>query len=59
MQKKRHYSKERAERRISLAACLSMCALTIIVQIATTVLLSYFLREKASLVYAVLETVAP
>ncbi len=57
MRKKKPYTGERAERRISAAACLSMCALTIIAQIATTVLLSYFLKEKASAVYAVLETI--
>ena len=32
-----------------------MCALTVIAQIATTLLLTYFLREKASYVYALLQ----
>lgn len=46
---------ERIERRISAATSISMCALTIVAQIATTLLLTYFLREKASYVYAILE----
>ena len=46
---------ERIERRISAATSISMCALTVIAQIATTLLLTHFLREKASYVYAVLE----
>ena len=54
MHKKGPHTSERTERRISIATCLSMCALTIIAQIATTILLSYLLKEKAGLVYAVL-----
>ncbi|MDD3346927.1 cardiolipin synthase [Oscillibacter sp.] len=46
---------ERIERRISAATSISMCVLTVLAQIATTLLLTYFLREKASYVYAILE----
>ena len=46
---------ERIERRISAATSISMCVLTVIAQIATTLLLTHFLREKASYVYAILE----
>ena len=46
---------ERIERRISAAASISMCVLTVLAQIATTLLLTHFLREKASYVYAILE----
>ena len=48
------HTQERTERRISAATSLSMCALTVIAQIATTLLLTHFLREKASYVYAIL-----
>ena len=48
-------TQERTERRISAATSLSMCALTVLAQIATTLLLCNFLREKASYVYAILE----
>ena len=57
MHKKGPRTSERTERRISIATCLAMCALTIIAQIATTILLSYFLKEKASLFYMVLEAI--
>jgi len=50
--------KERTERRISAATSLSMCALTVIAQIFTTVLLSRLLLEKASYVYGILIGVA-
>ena len=46
---------ERTERRISAATSISMCALTVIAQIATTLLLCNFLREKATYVYVILE----
>ena len=48
-------TENRVERRISAIASISMCALTVIAQIATTLLLTHFLREKASYCYAVLE----
>ncbi len=57
MHKKRPHTSERTERRISMVAGLAMCALTVIAQIATTLLLTYFLREKASYFYAILETI--
>ena len=47
--------KEHTERRISAVASLSMCALTVLAQIGTTFLLTYFLREKASYVYMLLQ----
>lgn len=47
--------KERTERRISAITSISMCALTVIAQIATTLLLTHFLREKANYFYAILE----
>ncbi|WP_295579592.1 cardiolipin synthase [uncultured Oscillibacter sp.] len=46
---------ERIERRISAFTSISLCVLTVIAQIATTLLLTHFLREKASYVYALLE----
>ena len=46
---------ERIERKISAATSLSMCALTVLAQIVTTLLLTYFLQEKASYVYGFLE----
>ncbi len=55
MHRDRIKTEERTERRISAATSLSMCALTVLAQIATTLLLTYFLREKASFVYALLE----
>ncbi len=48
-------TEERTERRISAVTSLSMCALTVIAQIAITLLLTRFLREKTYVVYAVLE----
>ena len=48
-------SPERIERKISAATSISMCALTVLAQIATTLLLTYFLQEKASYVYGLLE----
>ena len=54
MHKKLPHATERTERRISAVTSLSMCVLTVLAQIATTLLLTHFLREKASYVYAVL-----
>lgn len=54
MHKKFPHASERTERRISAATSISMCVLTIIAQIITSLLLSYFLREKASIAYGVL-----
>lgn len=48
-------TEERTERRISAVTSLSMCALTVIAQIAITLLLTRFLREKTYVVYAALE----
>lgn len=55
MHKNRPYTQERTERRISAVTSISMCALTVIAQIATTLLMTYFLKEKATYVYVVLE----
>ena len=52
-----HRNHERAERRISAATSLLMCALTVLAQIAVTLLLAHFLKEKASFVYAVLQII--
>lgn len=54
MHKKLPRTQERTERRISAATSLSMCALTVIAQIATTLLLTHFLREQANYAYFVL-----
>ena len=45
---------ERTERGISNVTSVLMCALTVIAQIVTTMLLTHFLREKASYVYGAL-----
>ena len=55
MHKNLPHPQERTERRISAATSIGMCVLTVLAQIATTLLLTYFLREKASYVYSVLE----
>ena len=55
MDKAPHKNHERAERRISAATSLLMCALTVLAQIAVTLLLVHFLKEKASFVYALLQ----
>ena len=47
--------KERTERRISAATSLTICALTVIAQIAITLSLTQLLAEKANYVYFVLE----
>ena len=51
MHRKDPRATERTERRISAATTILMCGLTILAQIVTSTLLTYFLREKASLVY--------
>ena len=45
---------ERVERKISAFTSISMCALTVIAQIATSLLISFLLAEYSSLVYALL-----
>lgn len=45
---------ERIERKISAVTSLSMCALTVIAQIVISLLISHFLMEKSSYVYALL-----
>lgn len=55
MHKKRPYPSERVERRISAATSICLCVLTVLFQIATTLFLTYFLREKATYVYMLLE----
>ena len=57
MRKDRSRTPERTERRISAATSLAMCALTVIAQIATTILLATFLKEKASYFYAILQAI--
>lgn len=48
----------RTERRISAAASLSLCALTVLAQIAVTLLLTRFLREYDAYIYFCLELAA-
>ena len=55
MHKNLPHPQERTERRISAATSIGMCILTVLAQIATTLLLTHFLREKASYVYSILE----
>ena len=55
MHKNLPHPQERTERRISAATSIGMCVLTVLAQIATTLLLTHFLREKASYVYSILE----
>lgn len=52
-----HRNQERTERRISAAASLMLCALTVLAQIAVTLLLTRFLKEKASFVYGFLQLI--
>ena len=52
-----HRNHERTERRISAATSLLMCALTVLAQIAVTLLLVHLLKEKASFVYELLQFV--
>ena len=44
-----HRNQERTERRISAAASLMLCALTVLAQIAVTLLLTRFLKERPAL----------
>jgi hypothetical protein len=46
MHKNLPHTEERTERRISAATSLSMCALTVIAQIATTLLLTRFCGSR-------------
>ena len=55
MRRNRTKTPERTERRISAFTSLSMCAFTVIAQIAVTLLLTKFLREKVGYFYAILE----
>lgn len=48
----------RVERRISAAVCIAMCAAGVLIQIATTLSLTAFLRENAGYVYLLLQIVA-
>lgn len=48
---------DRAERHISAATSILLCALTVVAQIATVLLLVKVLQEKASFVYGVLQLV--
>ena len=57
MRRNRTRIPERTERRISAATSLALCALTVVVQIATTILLATFLKEKASYFYAILQLI--
>lgn len=54
MHRKFSGASERAERRISAAACILMCAVTVLAQIATTFLLTKFLKESGSIIYGFL-----
>lgn len=54
MHKNLPHTQERTERRISAATSIGMCVLTVLAQIATTLLLTHFLKEKASYVYSLL-----
>ena len=54
MHRKFPHASDRTERRISTATCVLLCAATVLAQIATTVLLTKFLRESASVIYACL-----
>ncbi|MEI3305681.1 MAG: PLD nuclease N-terminal domain-containing protein [Dysosmobacter sp.] len=51
MSKKRTKTEERTERRISAVTSLSMCAMTVIAQIAITLLVTRLLEESANVVY--------
>jgi cardiolipin synthase len=48
---------QRTERRISAAASITMCVLVVLFQVAVTFLLTFFLQQRASLVYAALELI--
>ena len=49
---------ERVERRVSAVICVALCALGVIAQIATTLLLTTYLRENAGYVYLLLQALA-
>ncbi len=49
MRKNQPRMEERIERRISAITSISMCALTVIAQIATTLILTHFLRGEGQL----------
>lgn len=49
------HTTERIERRISAASSISLCVLTVLAQIATTLLLTRFLRQYATYFYFFLE----
>ena len=49
---------QRTERRISAVTSLSLCALTVLAQIATTLLLTRFLKEYDAYIYFLLEFAA-
>jgi len=55
MHKNRPHPSERVERRISAATSITLCALTIFLQIATTLLLTRFLQEYSNYAYALLQ----
>lgn len=55
MHTNRPHTTERIERRISAAASISLCVLTVLAQIATTLLLTHFLRDYATYFYFILE----
>lgn len=55
MHKKRPYPSERVERRISAVTSISLCILTVLLQVATTVLLTRFLQAYATYAYAFLQ----
>lgn len=55
MSKKKMQNAEKNEQRISAATSISLCILTVLAQIATTMLLTYFLREMAQYAYSVLQ----
>lgn len=48
---------QRTERRISAATSIAMCAAVVLVQIASTLLLTKFLHVYASIIYGVLEII--
>ena len=55
---KRVEDMERVERRLSATMCLGLCVLGVAAQIATTLLLTTFLRENAGYVYLFLQAAA-
>jgi len=55
MRRKKDETEENRERRISAAASIALCVLTVALQIATTLILTTFLQEQAGLIYGILE----